>query len=105
MRARRLVRSDSEEIWRQYSHAIGIGHAELTDYLDGATNCSVLELDTPNLWSRPVGLTELRRHLGVEPAQSFRYLNLKQLSSLQGLAGEDADSASVDLRVTVPALR
>lgn len=105
MRTRRLVRSNTEEIWREYSHAIGIGHAELTDYLEGATDCSVLELDTPNLWPRPVGLAELRRQLGIEPAQSFRYLNTKQLTRLQGLAGESADSAPIDLCASVAALR
>ncbi len=105
MRTRRLVRINTEEIWREYSHAIGIGRAELADYLDGATNSSVLELDNPNLWSRPVGLAELRRQLGVEPAQSFRYLNAKQLSRLQGLARRNADSAPMDLHASVPALR
>lgn len=105
MRASRLVRSDKEEIWHQYSHAIGIGYAELTDYLEGAKSCSVLELDTPTLWRRPVGLAELRRHLGIEPAQSFRYLNTKQLSRLQTLAAWTPDSASIDLHTPVAALR
>lgn len=105
MRTRRLVRSNTEEIWREYSHAIGIGQAELTDYLEGATDCSVLELDTPNLWPHPIGLAELRRQLGIEPAQSFRYLNAKQLSRLQCLAGEIADGASTDPRASLAALR
>lgn len=105
MRTRRLVRSNTEEIWREYSHAIGIGQAELTDYLEGATDCSVLELDTPNLWPRPVGLAELRRQMGIEPAQSFRYLNTKQLSRLQTLAAENSDGASIELHTSVSALR
>lgn len=104
MRTRRLVRSNAEEIWRVYSHAIGIERAELAEYLAGAKDCSVLELDTPDVWSRPVGLTELRRQLGVEPAQSFRYLNAKQLSRLQGLAGETADSALMNLHPSASAL-
>ena len=105
MRTRRLVRSNTEEIWREYSDAIGIGHAELKDYLEGATDCSVLELDTPTVWSRPVGLVELRRQLGIEPAQSFRYLTARQLSRLQGLAAERTDTASIDLPTPVSALR
>lgn len=86
MRVRRLVRTTAEEIWRDYSNVIGIGQAELTEYLKGASESSVLELDTPNLWSRPVTLNDLRRHLAVEPAQSFRYLTEKQLTRLEELA-------------------
>jgi predicted transcriptional regulator len=86
MRVRRLVRITAEEIWRDYSGVIGIGQAELTEYLEGASESSVLELDTPNLWSRPVSLDDLRRHLAVEPAQSFRYLTDKQLACLEELA-------------------
>lgn len=88
MRARRVVRSNADEIWRDYSGVIGIERAELTDYLDGANECSVLELDTPNLWSRPVALDDLRRVLQVEPPQSFRYLTSRQLSRLQSLTAK-----------------
>ena len=85
MRARKVVRSSPEAIWRDYSEVIGIEQAELNDYLDGANDCSVLELDTPNLWSRPVALDDLRHLLNVEPPQSFRYLTIRQLTRLENL--------------------
>lgn len=85
MRARRLIRSNAEDIWRNYGGVIGLEQSELTDYLHGARDCSVLELDTPALWQRPVDLHELRRVLGVEPAQSFRYLTGRQLARLEQL--------------------
>ncbi|WP_022887475.1 hypothetical protein [Glaciibacter superstes] len=108
MRARRLVRSNAEEIWRNYSHVIGIEKAELIDYLHGASECSVLELDTPNLWLRPVSLDDLRRQLHIEPAQSFRYLTDKQLGRLENLATRPAtdlaDRSLLGTIESVPAL-
>lgn len=107
MRARRLVRSNVVDIWQQYSDVIDIQQAELADYLAGASECSVLELDSPNVWSRPVPLEDLRRVLRVEPAQSFRYLTPKQLSRLEklteglGVAGGDQAPRTVEV---VPAL-
>lgn len=86
MRAQRVVRSNADDIWRDYADVIGIERTELTDYLDGASECSVLELDSPDLWSRPVQLTELRSVLHVEPPQSFRYLTSRQLTGLHSLS-------------------
>lgn len=104
MRVRRLVRSNIPEIWRDYSQRIGISQAELTEYLDGARECSVLELDTPDVWSHSVELDELRRQLHIEPAQSFRYLNGKQLVRLRDLANKDANGPSVAEDALVSAL-
>lgn len=104
MRARRLVRSNTDQIWRDYSDVIGIEQAELTEYLHEASECSVLELDAPNQWAKPVGLAELRRSIHVEPAQSFRYLSVKQLARLQDLAADAEDRSIVNAAVPVPAL-
>jgi len=86
MRVRALVRSTKSAIWRDYSKAIGIRRAELRDYLDGARECSILELDEPQIWASPVHLEQLRKTLHLEPAQSFRYLSDLQLSHLHNLA-------------------
>lgn len=85
MRVQRVVRSNADDIWRDYSDVIGIERSELSDYLDGARECSVLELDNPELWSRPVQLADLRSALDVEPPQSFRYLTSRQLTRLMSL--------------------
>lgn len=102
MRAKRLVRSNAQDIWRDYADVIGIEHSELTEYLAGARECSVLELDTPDRWSQPVGLAELRRLLHVEPAQSFRYLNSRELKRLRTLTSNTADDSSTTASVLVP---
>lgn len=109
MRAQGLVRGSEASIWRDYSAVIGIDRSELSDYLRGATECSVLELDTPIIWEHPVGLDELRRTLRVEPAQSFRYLSSRQLAKLESLTesrirhGEEEHFTLATGPVTVPA--
>ena len=85
MRAEALIRSTATGIWRDYSGEIGIEKSELTEYLDGAAECSVLKLASPQPWPRPIPLGELRRLLQVEPAQSFRYLTQRQVSRREKL--------------------
>ncbi|GAA5207555.1 ASCH domain-containing protein [Microbacterium kyungheense] len=104
MRARRLIRSNTEKIWRDYSDVIGIENSELTEYLEGASECSVLELDAPERWSRSVGLAELRHLLHVEPAQSFRYLSEKQLAHLRDVSANGPDQSLVSSAGAVLAL-
>ncbi|KSU56006.1 hypothetical protein AS029_02630 [Microbacterium enclense] len=104
MRARQLVRSNARDIWRDYADVIGIEHWELTEYLSGASECSVLELDAPDRWREPVRLPELRRLLNVEPAQSFRYLNGRQLTRLRALSMNNPEVPSMTRSIPVPAL-
>jgi len=104
MRARRLVRSNSQDIWRDYSGVIGIQQAELDEYLEGARECSVLELDTPTRWPRPVALAELRHILHLEPAQSFRYLTGNQLTRLHALTTKTGADSYRHAPNPVPAL-
>lgn len=85
MKSAGLIRSDPDAIWRDYSDVIGLERSELTAYLDGASECSVLELGQPQMWPSPVPLAQLRRVLRLEPAQSFRYLTARQLASLADL--------------------
>lgn len=108
MQAKALVRSTAIAIWRDYSEAIALEESELTDYLDGASECSVLELSHPQLWPSPVSLNELRRVLHLEPAQSFRYLNHRQLAKLTAL-GTTGEAEVIELPPTthtdvIPAL-
>lgn len=100
MKVRALVRSTAAGIWRDYEDAIAIDRAELSDYLEGASECCVIELDTPKLWPQPVSLDLMRRVLRVEPAQSFRYLTSRQLAKLEALVMKQA--TVVDLPVIHP---
>lgn len=86
MRLRAMERTTADGIWREYSRQIALTKAELTNYLTGANECSILELEDPVAWPTPIGLQELRRILAVEPAQSFRYLTTRQLAKLEDLA-------------------
>ncbi len=85
MRSAGLVRSTPAQIWRDYSTVMELTRAQLTDYLKGASECSVLKLERPLLWERPVPLIRLRQILSLEPAQSFRYLSHRQLDLLTDL--------------------
>jgi predicted transcriptional regulator len=93
-----LIRSTAAEIWRDYSEEIGIGEPELTEYLKGASECSVLKLIEPNRWANAVPLHELRRLLHLQPAQSFRYLNNREVAKLTAL-GADAEAKVVEFPV------
>lgn len=86
MKVRALVRSTAAGIWQDYEDAIAIDRAELSGYLEGASECCVIELDTPTVWSQPVSLGAMRQSLRVEPPQSFRYLTTRQLAKLEALA-------------------
>lgn len=86
LRVRHFARTTAEEFWRLHSATVGIGRAELMEYLDGTSWCSALEVEAPNAWTRHVPLDELRLELKLEPAQSFRYLDSRQYSRLLQLA-------------------
>lgn len=103
MTVQKLVRSTAAGIWGDYSDAIGIGKPELTDYLEGASECSVLELKEPQRWANTVSLEALREFMHLEPAQSFRYLNARQLSRLIELGTTPPDSGHY-ARPATPAL-
>lgn len=85
MRSAGLIRSTPAQIWRDYAAVMELTRAQLADYLYGASECSVLKLERPLLWERPVPLIHLRQILGLEPAQSFRYLSNRQLDLLTDL--------------------
>lgn len=87
MRVGRVSQIPASDIWIQHSDSIGIDKAELDAYLEGASVTSTIELLDPQTWPRPVSLEQLRGLVGVEPAQSYRYLDPRQLSALLALAG------------------
>ncbi|WP_254367760.1 hypothetical protein [Microbacterium sp. NC79] len=63
-----------------HSDAIGIAEDALGKYLDGAEASTLLEVEDPQTWARPVSLASLRTLLGLEPPQSFRYLDADQVA-------------------------
>lgn len=100
MRSVGLVRSTPAQIWRDYSTVMELTREQLTDYLHGASECSVLKLDRPHHWAQPVPLTHLRRILHLEPAQSFRYLSHRQLELLTDLGSSQPLEPVLDTLIT-----
>lgn len=88
MRVERVAQIPASDLWARHSGSIGIGEAELDAYLEGASVSSTIQLVEPQTWSRSVPLDQMRESLGLEPSQSFRYLDPAQLSALLALAGE-----------------
>jgi predicted transcriptional regulator len=86
VRLRQTTRVDSSEVWARYADDIDIEEDALGVYLEGAAMSTVLEVEEPETWARPVRLGALRRILGIEPPQSFRYLAPEQVALI--CAGE-----------------
>lgn len=72
-------------IWHDFREEIGISRSELYGYLKGLTEGYVIKLNNPIKWQTSITLSELRTEIGIEPAQSFRYLTLQQLRKIQRL--------------------
>lgn len=106
MRVRALVRIEAEDIWRTYKDEISIQWDELSAYLNGASMSSVLELESPVTWRHAVPLDSMRRTLGLEPPQSFRYLTARQLSKFEAIGSRpsNVNQSGAALRQPVSAL-
>ncbi|UXN26572.1 ASCH domain-containing protein [Curtobacterium flaccumfaciens] len=77
-------------VWQRFKRMIGIDQAYLDDYLRGASNAAIVEVDEPQQWSETVTLQQLRDHLGLEPAQSYRYLDLWTAEQLEEIRSLDS---------------
>ena len=86
VRLKRTVRLDSDAVWENYADDIDIEEAALAEYLDGAAESTLLEIEDPEPWTRPVTLSVLRSTIGVEPPQSFRYLVPEQVDLIRARA-------------------
>jgi predicted transcriptional regulator len=84
VRLRQATRVDPSQVWARYANHIDIAQNALEIYLKGAGTSTVLEVEDPEPWDQPVTLRELRRILGVEPPQSFRYLAPEQVALIRG---------------------
>lgn len=90
-----IVEDEPANIWRDYEGEIGISAAGFRDYFDGAETAYGLQLrDITPL--DPLSLSDLRA-LGVEPPQSWRYLDhllVDQISSGIAPSPTEEDLAS-----------
>lgn len=84
VRLKQTIRVDPSHVWERFSDVIEIDEDALTEYLAGAAASTVLEVEDPETWTKPVSLRSLRMLLGVEPPQSFRYLEPDQVDLIRG---------------------
>lgn len=90
VRLKRTMKVNPNSVWGQHRSDIGIDENDLTAYLAGADESTLLEVDCPDSWERPVSLDSLRAVLGIEPPQSFRYLATEQVEHAKQLSASNA---------------
>lgn len=86
VRLKCAIRVNPKAVWETYSEEIGIEEHALEDYLAGADASTVLQVEAPEIWSRPIPLGLLREILRLEPPQSFRYLTPDQVEAIRSRA-------------------
>src|SRR5690349_10118076 len=69
------------EVWHRFGDRVGVSKREFDAYFLGAAQASGLELDHPRRAVTPLSLDGLRE-LGLEPPQSWRYLDGDPLDRL-----------------------
>ena len=69
-----------ETIWSKYEKVLGVTREEFNDYFEGAELAHAVRLENVRSSTSPVTLEQLRTDFGIEPPQSWRYLNLKSLN-------------------------
>jgi predicted transcriptional regulator len=76
------------DVWATFGKQIEIESTELDAYLEGSIKASILGVRNPDLWDAPVSLSDLREKVGLEPAQSWRYLDANQGKALRELGAK-----------------
>lgn len=89
---KRSTKVDPSDVWKLHSKDIRIERDELIDYLDGASESTLLEVESPLRWDKSVPLDLFRSAIGVEPPQSFRYLQPAQVALVEDLGKLAAQS-------------
>lgn len=88
-----IDRPDTSSVWDLYRNEIEIPEGPLSEYLAATESAAILRVSQPKKWARPVSLADLRRVVGIEPPQSFRYLDARRIDQLRGLAGSDLQAS------------
>ena len=78
--------STPDEIWKRFGATAGVTQAEFNEYFEGSETASALELTHPRRSGDDVPLSRLRE-LGLEPPQSWRYLEREIATQLLNALG------------------
>ena len=92
------------DVWATFGKQIEIESTELDAYLEGSIKASILGVRNPDLWDAPVSLSDLREKVGLEPPQSWRYLDANQSKALRELGSKRTSAGPVSAPSLEPAL-
>ncbi|MCM3662623.1 hypothetical protein M3148_16745 [Georgenia satyanarayanai] len=83
-------------LWSRFKKVVGVTRDELDDYFYGTSQGYALKLRDVVVLEDPFPLEEMRRQVGLEPPQSFRYVSARQAELLTRADGEmhSADCSS-----------
>jgi len=73
-RLKNIETSQPTDAWNRYRDRLALEESEYYGYLDGSDQAFLLHLTGINCLDEPLRLSELRRHGGFQPPQSFRYI-------------------------------
>lgn len=65
----------ASSVWDLYRHEIQIHRQPLEEYLENVNDAAILRVRSPIRWPKAVPLALLRSEIGLEPPQSFRYVD------------------------------
>ncbi len=63
------------KLWPRIRDRAGVTRGEFDDYFAGARQAVAIHLQEPKRLGHPVRLADLRRDFGLQPPQSFRYVD------------------------------
>lgn len=78
--------STPDDIWKKFGSTAGVTRAEFNEYFEGSETASALELTHPHRSGDDLPLSRLRE-LGLEPPQSWRYLEREVATQLLDALG------------------
>jgi predicted transcriptional regulator len=90
-----IVLSRPDAVWQRYGALTGLEEAEYYQYFEGCETACALVLVDPRTFRSPTNLDYLRKSVGVEPPQSFRYLAFDQVRRLCLSDDELSDASEV----------
>ncbi|MFC8304939.1 hypothetical protein ACFUCV_14880 [Specibacter sp. NPDC057265] len=70
-----VVEGTPAAIWIRLSGQLGISRADFTEYFKGSDVAYAIELEHVLALENPISLNEMRQDHGLEPPQSWRYLD------------------------------
>lgn len=88
-RVSQVATGTPESIWSQYAVHLGVTRQEFDEYFLGTEVAHALKLEDVTASRRPVPLTELRADHGLEPPQSWRYLQADSYARLMASVKEN----------------